>query len=74
MTPNIKDATVASIIMALAFWLLSLYFVKNLTGLFFAVIIAIGIYILVLRLLGKEKFLEEIKIIFSKKLARSRIF
>jgi len=71
---NIKDATVASIIMALAFWLLSLYFVKNLTGLFFAVIIAIGIYILVLRLLGKEKFLEEIKIIFSKKLARSRIF
>jgi O-antigen/teichoic acid export membrane protein len=65
---NIKDALVATAIIAFSFFLIAPYVVKNLLALIIIVLVHIGIYLGLVSLMGKEKLVKEIKIIFNKKI------
>ncbi len=65
--PNIRDALVASALMAVSFSLLSPIFAKSLVSLFLLIVCHVGLYLGVVLFLGKDKLTREIKVVFKRK-------
>lgn len=65
--PNIKDAFIATLVMASTFSLAAPGFINSLTKLFIFILLNSFLYLLVFLLTGKKRFLAEIKTISLKK-------
>lgn len=65
---NIKDALAATVVVAFSFLIIAPYTVKNLLALVIMILLHVAIYFGFIFIMGKEKLLKEIKIVFAKNL------